>query len=259
MISRKELESDARSLGFNAYQAEKDYLQHALLAAIYSASTGEFVFKGGTALQKAYGLDRFSEDLDFTFASKAEGAAGLVEKAVGEFNSFTEAKISKRKEQDGSRAFSLKAKGPLYDGTERSIQTILLELSLRENVLKTPSAKRIVPPYSDLRPYVALCMELDELLAEKIRAIMTRDKARDVYDAWFLLGKNAVFSKENADAKLAYYGKKFEFAGFENAIRGKKRIWDTELKVLLKKVPDFSETSDEVLRSLGEQGANQQA
>lgn len=254
MITRKELEAAGRMLGFNAYQAEKDYLQHAFLAALYAVSANEFVFKGGTALQKVFGLDRFSEDLDFTFAGKTEDTVGLVEKAVGEFNSFTEAKISKKKEQAGSSSFSLKAKGPLYDGSEISVQTILMEISMREKVLKTPSAKRVVPPYADLRPYVALCMDLDELLAEKTRAIMTRDKARDVYDAWFLLRKNAVFSKDNVDAKLAYYGKKFEFADFEKAVKNKERIWDVELKVLLKNVPSFGKTSGELLRALKENG-----
>ncbi len=50
MISRKELEYMARALGLNSYQAEKDYLQHAFLSALYAVSAGEFIFKGGTAL-----------------------------------------------------------------------------------------------------------------------------------------------------------------------------------------------------------------
>jgi len=247
MITRKELEAVGRSLGFNAYQAEKDYLQHAFLAALYAVSANEFVFKGGTALQKAFGLDRFSEDLDFTFTGKARTAGGFIELATAGLGKLTEAGISKKEEKAGSLSVKLKAKGPLYDGTERSMQTILVELSAREKVLKTPSAKRIVPPYADLRPYVALCMGLDEMLAEKIRAIMTREKPRDAYDAWFLLKKNAVFSKDQTDMKLAYYGKKFEFAHFEKAVRNKQKLWETELKTLLKNAPPFKETSEELL------------
>ncbi len=48
------------------YQTEKDYLQDLMLYSIYSFSTNEFVFKGGTAFSKFYYSDRFSEDLDFT-------------------------------------------------------------------------------------------------------------------------------------------------------------------------------------------------
>lgn len=77
MIDRNELGEYARALKYNIYQAEKDYVQHVFLAALYSVSATEFVFKGGTALQKAYGLDRFSEDLDFT-ASASVDALHLV-------------------------------------------------------------------------------------------------------------------------------------------------------------------------------------
>ena len=252
MIARKELESAGRSLAFNAYQAEKDYLQHAFLAALYAVSANEFVFKGGTALQKAFGLDRFSEDIDFTFAGEAGTAMAFMEKAAGEFGRLTEASISKKKEWAGSLSATLKAEGSLYDGTERSVQTIIVDISMRERVIIMPSPKRIVPLYADLRPYVALCMGMDELFAEKIRAIMTRERPRDVYDAWFLLRKNAVFSKEKTDAKLAYYGKKFEFADFERAVLTKQKLWDNELKALLKNVPPFKETSEELLNGLKE-------
>ena len=56
----------------NRYQLEKDYLQYAVLLEIFKRSKGGLVFKGGTALQKCYGLDRFSEDLDFTTDSADE-------------------------------------------------------------------------------------------------------------------------------------------------------------------------------------------
>src|SRR3989338_3836691 len=214
MITRKELEAVGRALGFNAYQAEKDYLQHAFLAVLYSVSADEYVFKGGTALQKGYGLNRFSEDLDFTFNGAGE-ASKLIGRAATALGDFTETTLTKREAARESLSFRLKLKGPLYNGTERSLQTVVLEVSLREKVLHAPSARRIVPPYADLRPYVALCMSLDEILSEKVRAILTREKPRDVYDAWFLLRKNAVFSKEMADSKLAYYGMRFERTAFE--------------------------------------------
>ncbi|MFH1106298.1 MAG: nucleotidyl transferase AbiEii/AbiGii toxin family protein [Candidatus Micrarchaeota archaeon] len=250
MISRKELESAGRSLGFNAYQAEKDYLQHAFLASLYSVSEREFVFKGGTALQKAFGLDRFSEDLDFTLVGKPQNAQALIQAAVADFGKFAEADSSKDQETADSFSVKLKAKGPLFGGSERSSQTILLEVSKREVLLKAPAARRVVPPYADLRAYVALCMDLDEQLAEKVRAIMTREKARDVYDAWFLVRKKAVFNKHDSDAKLSYYGKKFEFKEFKKAVLKKQKAWDKELRTLFKTTPVFTETSGELLKAI---------
>ncbi|MEW5955535.1 MAG: nucleotidyl transferase AbiEii/AbiGii toxin family protein [Candidatus Micrarchaeota archaeon] len=246
MISRKELESLAKTIGFNVYQAEKDYLQHAFLAALYSVSTNEFVFKGGTALQKAYGLDRFSEDVDFTFAASSD-PADLLEKAAAELGKFAETALGKRERKATSLSLRLKVKGPLYDGTERSTQTIVVEVSLREALLKKAAAKRIVPLYPDLRPYVALCMDLQEVLAEKVRAIMTRDRPRDVYDAWFLLKKGTPFNASEADKKLAYYGKRFELAEFNKAVQRKEKIWLPELKALIRNPPRFEEVYQEIL------------
>jgi len=59
MLTRKELESFRNVLGFNLGQAEKDYLQHLLLFLMSKNARSELVFKGGTCLQKAYGLGRF--------------------------------------------------------------------------------------------------------------------------------------------------------------------------------------------------------
>src|SRR3989344_7708115 len=66
MISKEELERYALRLGFNLWQAERDYLQHLLLSSLSRRTADELVFKGGTALQKVFGLNRFSIDLDFT-------------------------------------------------------------------------------------------------------------------------------------------------------------------------------------------------
>ena len=66
MLSRKNLESMRSVLGYNLGQVESDYLQHILLLLLSRRAGNWLVFKGGTALQKAYGLNRFSDDLDFT-------------------------------------------------------------------------------------------------------------------------------------------------------------------------------------------------
>ncbi len=251
MITRKELEAKGKMLGFNAYQAEKDYLQHAFLASLYSVSSSEFVFKGGTALQKAYGLDRFSEDLDFTFSNGKPVVFGFIEKAANGMDEQFETTISKREEKMDSLSARLKLKGPLFEGNAQSIQTLLVEVSIREKILKAPVARRIVPQYPDLRAYVALCMDLDEILAEKIRAILTREKPRDVYDAWFLSRKGAVFRADLADGKLAYYGKRYEAPQFKKGVLDKRKLWEKEMNVLLRNAPPFEDTASELLEWIG--------
>src|SRR5574343_173248 len=66
MITKLELQKYANLKSLNLGQAEKDYYQNIVLFCVYRIYANEIVFKGGTALSKCYGLDRFSEDLDFT-------------------------------------------------------------------------------------------------------------------------------------------------------------------------------------------------
>ena len=68
MIDRKELEEYAKIKGLNLGQAEKDYVQTIMLFILYQKYGRELVFKGGTALNKCFNLDRFSQDIDFTSA-----------------------------------------------------------------------------------------------------------------------------------------------------------------------------------------------
>jgi predicted nucleotidyltransferase component of viral defense system len=79
MISRNELEEYAQIKKLNLGQAEKDYFQQIFLSILYGRFGKELIFKGGTALNKAYGLDCFSEDLDFTL-SKEEKIREILKK-----------------------------------------------------------------------------------------------------------------------------------------------------------------------------------
>ena len=72
MISIEKLKEIARLKDLHIGYAEKDYLLDLLLFLISRNTKDELVFKGGTCLSKIYGLDRFSEDLDFTIVKEKE-------------------------------------------------------------------------------------------------------------------------------------------------------------------------------------------
>ena len=63
MIDKKTLISFAKLNGMRPWQQEKHYIQSVILVAM---SEEQVVFKGGTYLWFFHGLNRFSEDLDFT-------------------------------------------------------------------------------------------------------------------------------------------------------------------------------------------------
>ena len=189
MLTRKNLASYKEITGFSLGQIEKDYLQHIFLLYFYKKIKDELVFKGGTALQKTYGLNRFSEDLDFTM--KFDMDIELVLKTVlTNMNIFgCESSTKKKKGDDIGDKYVIKIKGPLFDGAEQSHAYIRLDISKREKVVLPLKINTITPIYADLPPYTVPIMAPSEIMAEKIRAILTRNNARDIYDLWFLIQK----------------------------------------------------------------------
>jgi predicted nucleotidyltransferase component of viral defense system len=247
MLGKEELRTYEKIVGFNLWQVEKDYLQHLVLLFLYSTIKSELVLKGGTALQKAFGLNRFSIDLDFS--STKNNSEKFFEKVVEDITNFGfPSQISKIEKSKITKAKTiiLKIQGPLYDGNEKTITTLRAEISLRKDLILQPIPKEIVPPYADLRPYFINLMDPKEILAEKVRALMWRGKARDLYDLWFLLKKNVTPDVDLINKKLKYYNLKFNKEEFFQKIKDIEEIWEKELKPLVNVVPSFETIKKEV-------------
>ena len=187
MITAEEIIRLAKVNRLKPYQQEKHYLQTATLAGVYAALADELVFKGGTALFFFYGLDRFSEDLDFTRFKQYDQAK--LKTTISDVLTVIHI-IHKMKTEKSlaGKTFKVKAQGPLYKGP-LSESIISLEISERNDVVLPPDIKEIVPIYDDLRPFTVPVMKKEEILAEKVRAMMIRGRARDLYDISFLLKK----------------------------------------------------------------------
>lgn len=248
MLTKDELRTFESTIGFNIWQVEKDYLQHLFLLFLSRHTKDQLVFKGGTALQKVYGLNRFSIDLDFSLQKELKDKE--IEKVAEDIKNFGfDCECEKEKENFGI-TFKLKINGPLYDGTDKSKSTLRIEISKREKVLFEPEIKEIVPVYPDLHPYPILVMQLKEILAEKIRAIIVRTKARDVYDLWFLLRKNVKIDEKLINNKLSFYRKTFKREDLISSIKSIGRVWGSELKPLVTFLPDFKLVLKEIIEKV---------
>jgi len=53
----------------------------------------------------------------------------------------------------------------------------------------------------EVLPFFVIVMNKDEILAEKIRTFITRNRARDIYDLWFLLQRGAGLDVVYKDVK----------------------------------------------------------
>ena len=84
-------------------------------------------------------------------------------------------------------------------------------------------------------------MREEEIMAEKVRATMTRRSARDMYDLTYLIAKGVVTERQLVDEKLATVGASFDHERFEDACMGLERVWAHELRSLVRNVPPFND------------------
>jgi len=229
MIDKETLQKIAKLNNLRPWQQEKHYIQSIILVAL---SEHPLLFKGGTYLWFFHGLPRFSEDLDFTCSEEVpQDLPARVSESLRLFG--VENAIKPEKPMPQAFSFRISAKGPLNTG-EIDVCHVYVEISRRETPMQPPSPFPFAQAQYSLPSKVVSGMALDEVTAEKVRAIITRDKARDVYDLFFLIeNKNVKFNEEMINAKLAYYDLKFSQKVFGEKLKEKKEFWKGELKPLV--------------------------
>ncbi|MDP2908921.1 MAG: nucleotidyl transferase AbiEii/AbiGii toxin family protein [Nanoarchaeota archaeon] len=255
MISLDELKSIAKLKGMrNKGYAEKDYLLEISLLSMARNTKDELVFKGGTCLYKFYKLDRFSEDLDFTLRKPLDIDA-LIKKVIAGLASFgIEAEVKEKRNVQNSIMLTLRAKGLLYNGKPQSLSSFGIDINIESSIDLEPSLASYNSLYPDIPSFTVLIMQEKEILAEKARAIASRDKARDVYDFWFLLKKGVALDLKLVKEKFRYYKQEWDEKQFIKKLGEKKKIWLTELQPLVPSVPDFNEVKIYIAEKVSKAG-----
>ena len=253
MITAIEIKEKARSGGVPASTIERDYAQNWFLKAISSVDfTG--ILKGGTGIRKVYVQDyRFSEDLDFTLVEdiSEDGIRRMLEGAV--------IKVK----QDSGLAFTEEIRikeningfeGTVYFRLLRSTgHPLRIKLDFTrpdmERIILEPELRKIIHPYSDDLSSNVMTYQLEEIIAEKLRALFQRTRPRDLYDVWFMrenLESGTVvniFSKKCKnkdvipDLKLLM-DRRLDF----------DHSWESSLKHLIKPLPNFLDTFEEIMQ-----------
>ncbi len=247
MIKKEELLRIASLKGLPPRFAELDYLQDIALLGIYREFGNKLVFKGGTCLYKLYKLNRFSEDLDFT-AEKRFKPKDFFASLPYIFSLFNINCSVKVESFQHSINVYLEINGPLYDGRKESRSRLILNISSRERVLFPPLRIAYVSFYPEVRPFDLYAMEEKEILAEKIRAVHQREKARDVYDIWYLLYvKRVQVNLTLVQKKMSYINVKFNKDTFFQKIEKKKKSWLIDLSALISgQLLPFSQAEEEI-------------
>lgn len=248
MLSRDRLERIAETLSAgNVGHAEKLYLQDIVLSTVSRTTATDLVFKGETALMKLYQLDRFSEDLDFT-ARSALDFDDIVASAVRDLEHYGAAVPEQTHDETEARYHvRLGIQGPLYTGDRRSLSFLRLEVNKRSSV-STVQTHRYTPAFPDIRTFELTVLDEPEILAEKVRALCTREQPRDLYDIYHLLCKSVRWETPLIREKLEYYDLEYEPAVVLDRARRLESNWSTLEPLIYSRLPPFETVYDQLKR-----------
>jgi predicted nucleotidyltransferase component of viral defense system len=238
------------------YQVEKDYLQDLVLYDLYARTESSFVFKGGTALSKFYSSDRFSEDIDFTLTGfNTNLLRELFDKIVKNLEYPTVYAEKPTENKFGTIKFSIIINGPRYSGKASTNQHISIEINTKSILFFKPVIMSRIPVYGDSKNYTALVMDAREMLAEKIRALISpnrRHKERDLYDVYFLLGKKIHAQEKLVENKLNEAGIKMSTERLLKAIDEVEVTWSDLEPFVQHKLESFHDVKSLSVKELSE-------
>ena len=246
MITKSELTRIADFKSLPLKNAERDYLLE-LILYFTSNFRRALVFKGGSALYKFYNLNRFSEDLDFDVIGRRFGPEVLVKhiprnlERIGIFRTGCE-----KREHRNEINIRFAVRGPLYDGSEASLSRVTLNISRRERPISVHDML-LIASYPEIPSFELSVLGVEEIAAEKIRGIMTREKPRDVYDLWFLVKRGTKVDISAVNKKLKIYRLKFHPKTFCEKLYEKRNMWVRDLKgLVIGTLPEFGDVAAEL-------------
>lgn len=174
-LARYDFTNPSRERKIAPVHLAREYTQLEFLRRISTSPLKQILcFKGGTALHLIFNMERYSEDLDFSLTKThpPKSVLDLLQKTLsGE--EITDA-VVKRK------TVLVEVREPF------SPHTFRIKFEVNTDDVAPGELKTL---YSEYAPasFNLQIMRTDYLVAQKIRALMQRDKARDLYDLWFIL------------------------------------------------------------------------
>lgn len=231
---------------------EKDYVITWILIGHADSKLKEFLtFKGGTALKRIYYPDyRYSEDLDFTLlkeTSEDDLIAGFraILSDVAKAQAFQfEIKDDKIERRTDTLTFYVDYVGPLQ--ARLGSRDIKVDITLGEELEFLLEEKIIKSPYSDtqeskkkLKVY-----SLEEILTEKLCALIGRTEPRDLYDALYLFEAGVIDYQAVTDAfPRKAKSKNVDPKRLSRILTTKKstieRLWENRLRHQVDDLPDL--------------------
>lgn len=251
MLSRYKIETNEDNIN-----AQHEVMQQIALAGLYRGGFfSKAAFYGGTCLRIFYGLNRFSENMDFSLLQKDAGfnLENYFDSVIEEFKALGRDvvinKKQKNKETNIKSAF-LKDDTAIYNlhfRTERRIK-IKIEVDVNPPPGFTVEPKLLLLPFS----FMSSCYTLPDLYAGKIHALLFRHwknrvKGRDWYDfEWYV--------KNNTPLNFYHFRERTrQSESFDNDLTHdkfkellKKKISKTNIKLVKTDIRPFIKKPEEL-------------
>lgn len=252
MISPAEVAKLAHRLAVSDRVIEKDYILSWLLVAIArSTLRTAFAFKGGTALKRVYYPDyRFSEDLDFTLCtdishSELVSAFEALFAWLSQQVNLTFSLRSAERNAFESSNLLVNYVGPLK--ARLGSRHLKVDITRGEQLQYPLVERALQAPYTDYPQGITLpTYRLEEILIEKLCALIGRTEPRDLYDVYSLFKQGDVdlsFVPTNFAAKCQH--KDQDPTQLAQVLTGKARIfdrlWTSRLAMQVTDLPDLNE------------------
>ena len=237
--------------------ATHEVMQQITLAGLYrSGFFDRAAFYGGTCLRIFYGLQRFSEDMDFSLlqADKNFALENYFDAIIAEFRSLGREVAITRKEKktltNVESAF-LKDNTEIYNlsfSTEKQIK-IKIEVDTRPPVGFSTEHKLLLLPFS----FMVRCYTLSDLYAGKMHALLFRNwknrvKGRDWYDFEWYVRNNIALNFNHLQKRTSQISdldaQDFTLNVFKKML--KERIENTNIETVKNDVRPFLKKTQEM-------------
>ena len=199
MIGKEEINRRAKAEGLRFDQIEKDHVILWILRALSQShlKPAEWVFKGGTCLRHCfYAGYRFSEDLDYSCREDSGGFDKALDLLSGvsewiQANALLRLSVKEARTIEGDFQVEIPVEYSRGGARRHGLPEVKIHLTFDEPILMEPAIRSVTPLYSDLSEFTVATYSKEEILAEKMRALLQQQlkwpRPRDLYDLWFIL------------------------------------------------------------------------
>jgi len=247
------LQELADELGVQVAFVEKDYVLTQVVYHYSHSDLGQqFILKGGQALRHIYRSPHLSKDVDFVATRRIE---------FEDLPSLMDIRYPRLRVPDAPAG--LTRRGFKLDPIQyRSItagggqDNIAIEISFREDLVLAPDTKTFESHF--LKPFPVQVLNVNEMVAEKCRALYQRGNPRDLYDLWYLFGGGGQVAEIDSDQvaelipmkfKREFVASGWDYARLYGRMLEEEKTWST-LADLIPDPPPFDEAMDLVQKAL---------